>query len=48
MRLSKFKSELKAFYKEDLTVQQLIDTKFQSKISLQEDIIEIAKAVNGA
>ncbi len=46
MRLDKFKTELKEFYKDNLQVQQLIDTKFQSKASLHNDVKEILQAVN--
>lgn len=46
MRLDKFKTELKEFYKDNLGLQQLIDTKFQSKASLHSDVKEIIQAVN--
>lgn len=46
MRLDKFKTELKEFYKDNLQVQQLIDIKFQSKASLHSDVKEIIQAVN--
>lgn len=46
MRLDKFKTELKEFYKDNLEVQQIIDAKFQSKAVLHSDIIEILQTVN--
>lgn len=46
MRLDKFKTELKEFYKDNLQVQQLIDTKFQSKTALHNDVKEVVQAVN--
>lgn len=46
MRLDKFKTELKEFYKDNQEVQQLIDTKFQSKASLHNDVKEIVQAAN--
>ncbi|WP_166919629.1 hypothetical protein [Flavobacterium poyangense] len=45
-RLSKYRNELKDFYKDNTTVQQLIDTKFQSKTSIESDLIKIVEAVN--
>lgn len=44
--LSKFRETLKDFYKEETDVQLLIDKKFQSRIAIQTDIIEIVRAVN--
>lgn len=44
--LAKFREVLKEFYKDNLEVQQLIDSKFQTRTSIQNDMIEIVQAVN--
>ncbi|MEQ1797916.1 MAG: hypothetical protein ABL872_08180 [Lacibacter sp.] len=46
LSLSRFRASLKEFYKDYPEVQQLIDTKFQTKPSLKHDITEIVEAVN--
>ncbi|HOX82677.1 MAG TPA: hypothetical protein PLS08_06590, partial [Chryseolinea sp.] len=44
--LDKFRETLKEFYKENLGVQELVDTKFQSRTSIKSDIIEIVQTAN--
>ena len=44
--LEKFKSALKAFYKDNQKLQELIDTKFQLKKNAKIDITEIIQAAN--
>jgi hypothetical protein len=44
--LDNFKEVLKEFYKENLQLQQLIETKFKSRMAIEKDIINIAKAAN--
>jgi hypothetical protein len=44
--LDNFKEILKEFYKENLQVQQLIETKFKSRMAIEKDIIDIVKSAN--
>lgn len=44
--LGKFRDALKEFYTDRPDVQQLIDTKFQTRNAIHQDITEIVQAVN--
>jgi hypothetical protein len=44
--LDTFRDTLKEFYKDNLDLQQLIDTKFQSRTSIKSDIVEIVQTAN--
>ncbi len=44
--LDKFRETLKTFYNDNLEVQKMIDTKFQSRMSINGDIINIVQTVN--
>ncbi len=44
--LNNFRDTLKEFYKDNLELQQLIETKFQTKTSIKSDIVEIVQAAN--
>ncbi len=44
--LDKFKEKLKSFYKENIEVQRLIDTRFEARRHIQRDIKEIEEAFN--
>jgi hypothetical protein len=44
--LDNFKETLKTFYSDNLEVQKIIDTKFQSRISINDDIIKIVQTAN--
>jgi hypothetical protein len=44
--LSEFRKTLKEFYKDEIHLQQLIDTKFESRKSIKNDIMEIVQTSN--
>nr|WP_315134518.1 hypothetical protein [uncultured Flavobacterium sp.] len=44
--LDQFKETLKEFYKDNLELQKLIDSKFQTRTSLKNDILEIVQTAN--
>lgn len=44
--LDKFRQTLKAFYKDNLEVQKIIETTFQSRMSIEGDILKIVQTVN--
>lgn len=44
--LDTFKDTLKEFYKDNLPLQQLIISKFQTRMSIKNDIVEIVQAAN--
>jgi hypothetical protein len=44
--LDNFKGKLKEFYKEDLKLQVLIETKFKNRMAIEKDIIDIVKSAN--
>jgi len=44
--LDNFRETLKTFYSDNLEVQEIIDMKFQTRMSIKGDIIKIAQTVN--
>ena len=44
--LETFREKLKLFYKENLEIQKLIDTKFNARRHIQRDIKEVLEAIN--
>lgn len=44
--LDQFKETLKEFYKDNLELQKLINSKFQTRISIKNDILQIVQTAN--